>query len=74
MKEVFVWRSFGDVEVFSGDYADLYTDIRTVLEDEAVDVNKAKTWTDILNLIDIEIDSGSDCFQSGTGFYTVKEG
>lgn len=73
MKEVFVWKSFGDVSVYSSTNPNLKAAIIQALKYEQAEVPEDATWSDLIDIIDGEIQSRSDSFEYGTGFYKIEE-
>lgn len=73
MSKVFVWKSYGDISVYSSDNPNLKQAVIEVLEYRQADLPANPTWNDLLDLIESEIVSRSNSFEYGTGFYEIGE-
>ncbi len=73
MTKVFVWKSYGDISVYSLDNPNLKQAVIEALEYQQAEVPENPSWGDLLDLIEDEIESRSDSFEYGTGFYKVEE-
>lgn len=75
--KVFVWKSYGEISVhaFESDLQiiNLKEQLVELLNVEGSGVSIGSTWRKIIEEIDLQISSRSDMFESGTGFYNLKE-
>ena len=76
--KVFIWKSFGDIEVYSMETQELRDNLRKIvieclLSDGDYEVTEASSWSDVYDSIQDAICSRSDMFEQGTGVANLKE-